>query len=51
MASASAPPPAAATACPAAQVRLLSEKAMPWLSLRFWAPTLTIADAGVKIEP
>ena len=51
MASASAPPPEEATAWPAAQVRLLSEKAMPWLSRRFWAPALTIADAGAKIEP
>ena len=51
VASASAPPPEAATACPAAQVRLESEKAMPWLSCSFWAPAATIAEAGAKIEP
>jgi len=51
VACASAPPPPAATAWPAAQVRLESEKAMPWLSPSFSAPAATIAEAGAKIDP
>jgi hypothetical protein len=48
---ASAPLPEAAMACPLAQVRLDSEKAIPWLSPEASAPALTRAEAGVKRDP
>ena len=48
---ASAPLPEAAMACPLAQVRLDSEKAIPWLSPDSSAPALTRAEAGANREP